>query len=248
MLRIAQTLNGQLLAAMERAFPAAAEGARAAGQSFDPQLAPATKPEFGDFQANGALPLAKPLGQPPRAIATAIVAQLQADPAFAALCLEPQIAGPGFINLTLKPERLAAEVAARLADARLGVRQVSCMGGSRGSEQRQGAGRRAGCSWVCLLVCWVGWLVRVVGTCAEVGAQAGCRAAQAAASAWCARPGASWELLIRLLHARWALDIHPHAPADAAATCLLAVARRGAGTLIAQLGDGMVMLARADGS
>jgi hypothetical protein len=56
------------------------------------------------------------------------------------------------------------------------------------------------------------------------------------------------ELLIRLLHARWALDIHPHAPADAAATCLLAVARRGAGTLIAQLGDGMVMLARADGS
>jgi serine/threonine protein phosphatase PrpC len=84
--------------------------------------------------------------------------------------------------------------------------------------------------------------------CAEVGAQAGCRAAQAAASAWCARPGASWELLIRLLHARWALDIHPHAPADAAATCLLAVARRGAGTLIAQLGDGMVMLARADGS
>lgn len=84
--------------------------------------------------------------------------------------------------------------------------------------------------------------------CAEIGAQAGCRAAQAAASAWCARPGASWELLVRLLHARWALDIHPHAPADAAATCLLAVARAGAGTLIAQLGDGMVMLARCDGS
>ena len=80
MLRIAQTLNGQLLAAMERAFPAAAEGARAAGQCLDPQLAPATKPEFGDFQANGALPLAKPLGQPPRKIAEAIVAELAADP------------------------------------------------------------------------------------------------------------------------------------------------------------------------
>ena len=125
MLRIAQTLETQLRAAMARAFPEAAEQASAAGSALDPQLAPASKPEFGDFQANGALPLAKPLGQPPRAIATAIVAQLQADPAFAALCLEPQIAGPGFINLTLKPERLAAEVAARLADARLGVPSVA---------------------------------------------------------------------------------------------------------------------------
>ncbi|MBD2423985.1 arginine--tRNA ligase [Cyanobium sp. FACHB-13342] len=130
MLRIAQTLNGQLLAAMERAFPEAAEGARAAGQPLDPQLAPATKPEFGDFQANGALPLAKPLGQPPRTIATAIVAQLAADPAFAELCLEPQIAGPGFINLTLRPERLAAEVQLRLGDGRLGVPSVADDGGA----------------------------------------------------------------------------------------------------------------------
>jgi arginyl-tRNA synthetase len=124
MLRIAQTLNGQLLAAMERAFPAAAAAAQAAGQPLDPQLAPASKPEFGDFQANGALPLAKPLGQSPRAIATAIVAQLAEDPAFAELCAPPQIAGPGFINLTLRPERLAAEVQVRLGDARLGVPAV----------------------------------------------------------------------------------------------------------------------------
>jgi arginyl-tRNA synthetase len=33
--------------------------------------------------------LAKPLGQPPRAIAQAIVAQLASEPAFAQLCLEP---------------------------------------------------------------------------------------------------------------------------------------------------------------
>ncbi|QPN71099.1 arginine--tRNA ligase [Synechococcus sp. CBW1108] len=121
MLRIAQTLNGQLRAAMERAFPEAAGQASAAGHPLDPQLAPASKPEFGDFQANGALPLAKPLGQPPRAIAQAIVAQLASEPAFAQLFLEPVIAGPGFINLTLRPERLAAEVGARLADPRLGV-------------------------------------------------------------------------------------------------------------------------------
>ena len=136
MLRIAQTLNGQLRAAMERAFPEAAQQASAAGHPLDPQLAPASKPEFGDFQANGALPLAKPLGQPPRAIAQAIVAQLASEPAFAQLCLEPVIAGPGFINLTLRPERLAAEVGARLADPRLGVP----VGANQGAGQGVSAG------------------------------------------------------------------------------------------------------------
>jgi arginyl-tRNA synthetase len=118
MLRIAETLEAQLRSAMGRAFPDAAAG------GFDPQLAPASKPEFGDFQANGALPLAKPLAQPPRAIATAVVEQLKMDPAFAALCLEPQIAGPGFINLTLRPECLASELQQRLGDRRLGVPAV----------------------------------------------------------------------------------------------------------------------------
>ena len=121
MLRIAETLEAQLHAAMGRAFPEAAAVAEAAGRSLDPQLAPASKPEFGDFQANGALPLAKPLGQPPRKIAEAVVEQLKAAPAFAELCLEPQIAGPGFINLTLRPELLASEVQTRLGDQRLGV-------------------------------------------------------------------------------------------------------------------------------
>ncbi|MDB4336789.1 arginine--tRNA ligase, partial [Synechococcus sp. AH-603-M21] len=54
----------------------------------------------------------------------AIVEQLQADPGFVDLCFEPQIAGPGFINITIRPECLAAEVSARLGDPRLGVPQV----------------------------------------------------------------------------------------------------------------------------
>ncbi len=117
MLCIANALEAQLREAMQRAFPEV-------DVLLDPQLAPASKPEFGDFQANGALPLAKPLKQAPRQIAGAIVEALQADPAFTALCLEPQIAGPGFINLTIRPECLAAEVSARLGDPRLGVPAV----------------------------------------------------------------------------------------------------------------------------
>ena len=122
MLRIAQALETQLREAMQRAFPDAWDATQGVG--LDPQLAPASKPEFGDFQANAALPLAKPLKQAPRQIATAIVEQLQSDAGFTALCLDPQIAGPGFINLTIRPERLAAEVAARLGDDRLGVPSV----------------------------------------------------------------------------------------------------------------------------
>ena len=117
MLSLSQTLDTQLRSAMARAFPDAEAG-------LEPQLAPATKPEFGDFQANGALPLAKPLKLAPRQIATAIVEQLQSDSAFTALCEPPQIAGPGFINLTVRKERLAAEVEVRLGDARLGVLPV----------------------------------------------------------------------------------------------------------------------------
>jgi arginyl-tRNA synthetase len=131
MLTVLHALEAQLRAAMERAFPDAAAAAQAAGQPLDPQLAPASKPEFGDFQANGALPLAKPLGQPPRAIATAIAEQLAADPAFLQLCDVPQIAGPGFINFTLRPERLEAELQARLGDPRLGVPTVEAAGAAR---------------------------------------------------------------------------------------------------------------------
>ena len=93
MLSVLQALTRQLEEALERAFPEASAAARASGASLDPQLAPASKPEFGDFQANGALALARPLQQSPRAVATAIVEQLVVDPAFTALCLPPRSQG-----------------------------------------------------------------------------------------------------------------------------------------------------------
>ncbi|MCP9839132.1 arginine--tRNA ligase [Synechococcus sp. J7-Johnson] len=121
MRRIAHALEAQLRTALERAFPDEVAEAQQAGTPLDPQLAPASQPEFGDFQANGALALARRLKQPPRVIAGAIVDQLAADSAFAELCEPAQIAGPGFINLTLRPRTLAAELSARLGDPRLGV-------------------------------------------------------------------------------------------------------------------------------
>jgi arginyl-tRNA synthetase len=83
----------------------------------DPVLVPTSNPKFGDYQANLALPLAKRLGQPPRAIAEAIVAQLD----LADLCEPLEIAGPGFINLKLQASFTDRQINAMNADPRLGV-------------------------------------------------------------------------------------------------------------------------------
>jgi arginyl-tRNA synthetase len=83
----------------------------------DPMLVPTTNPKFGDYQANLALALAKPLGQNPRQIASQLVAQLPVED----LCDPPDIAGPGFINLRLKTSYLEDTLRACQADPRLGI-------------------------------------------------------------------------------------------------------------------------------
>lgn len=83
----------------------------------DPILVPASNPKFGDYQSNVALSLSKQLGQPPRVIAEQLVGQLDVTD----ICQPPVVAGPGFINLTLKPAYLEAQLSALQADTRLGV-------------------------------------------------------------------------------------------------------------------------------
>jgi arginyl-tRNA synthetase len=83
----------------------------------DPLLGVASNPKFGDYQANVALPLAKTLGQPPRQIAEQIIEHLAIDD----LCEPPSIAGPGFINLTLKATYLEDRLQAMQTSERLGV-------------------------------------------------------------------------------------------------------------------------------
>ncbi len=124
MISLHQTLSKHVTAALNRAFPEAAAKANAAGFPLDPQLVYASKPEFGDFQINGALPLAKPLRKAPRQIATSIVEELNNNQDFRNLCEAPDIAGPGFINLTLRSQCLITEIETRLKDVRLGVELV----------------------------------------------------------------------------------------------------------------------------
>jgi arginyl-tRNA synthetase len=80
-------------------------------------VTPAAQPEFGDYQCNDALPLAKKLGRSPRELAQRV---LDAGPCHAALdaCV---VAGPGFINMTLNTDWLARHVQAMSEDARLGL-------------------------------------------------------------------------------------------------------------------------------
>jgi arginyl-tRNA synthetase len=89
----------------------------AAVTGIDPELRPATKPQFGHYQTNVALRLAKTEGQSPRDVATRIVAQLEV----ADLSEPPEIAGPGFINFRLLPDVIAKAVTDQLADPQAGL-------------------------------------------------------------------------------------------------------------------------------
>jgi len=101
------------IAATVREILAAATGLDA--DAIDPVVRPS---EHADAQVNGALALAKKVQRPPRELADVVAA----DARIGALCTAAEVAGPGFVNLTFRPEFLAAELAASAADERLGVR------------------------------------------------------------------------------------------------------------------------------
>ncbi|MBV2364957.1 arginine--tRNA ligase [Streptomonospora nanhaiensis] len=95
----------------------------ALGAAFGPDFAdtdPVIRPsQFADFQANAALPLAKRLGRAPRDVAADIVAHLDVSD----MCRDAEISGPGFINLTLRDDWIAARAQDLLSDPRAGIPQ-----------------------------------------------------------------------------------------------------------------------------
>ena len=86
----------------------------------DPLVAATNNPKFGDYQSNVALSLPKKLKQSPRAIAEKIIANLPTNDIWET----PEIAGPGFINFTLKPTYLAKLLTEIQSDKNLGIEKV----------------------------------------------------------------------------------------------------------------------------
>lgn len=82
------------------------------------------RPELADYQCNGALALAKPLGKNPRALAEAILQALEAQNTQSAVFAELSIAGPGFINLKLSEAFLASHAQALLSSPTLGFEKT----------------------------------------------------------------------------------------------------------------------------
>ncbi|MCL2778870.1 MAG: arginine--tRNA ligase [Polyangiaceae bacterium] len=74
-----------------------------------------------DVQADVALGLAKKLGKNPREIANAIVASLNANLTTTAICDRIEVAGPGFVNLTLSNNWIAQELSSAASDPRFGI-------------------------------------------------------------------------------------------------------------------------------
>ncbi len=107
MLSVKQDLLAALAAELETLSPGA--GARAAFEN--PKVA-----AHGDFACTAAMQLAKPLKANPRALGEQLKAALEATPAFQQWVDAIEIAGPGFLNIRLKPaakQQIVREVLAQ---------------------------------------------------------------------------------------------------------------------------------------
>ncbi|MFT7458710.1 MAG: arginyl-tRNA synthetase [Planctomycetota bacterium] len=89
--------------------------------NINPLINVTSNPDFGDYQANLAMSLAKKLGDKPRNIASAIVARLALED----ICEKIEIAGPGFINLYLSQTFIDEQLRSIAEDKRLGVKLVA---------------------------------------------------------------------------------------------------------------------------
>ncbi|HBV6167525.1 TPA: arginine--tRNA ligase [Klebsiella aerogenes] len=91
----------------------------AAGAPADcePQVRQSAKVQFGDYQANGVMAVAKKLGMAPRQLAEQVLSHLDLN----GIANKVEIAGPGFINIFLDPAFLTDNVNLALQSERLGV-------------------------------------------------------------------------------------------------------------------------------
>ena len=107
-------MNIQALLAEKVSQALVAAGAPA---DCEPQVRQSAKIQFGDYQANGVMAVAKKLGMAPRQLAEQVLTHLDLN----GIANKVEIAGPGFINIFLDPAFLADSVNNALASDRLGV-------------------------------------------------------------------------------------------------------------------------------
>ncbi|MEY8199535.1 MAG: arginine--tRNA ligase [Colwellia sp.] len=88
-------------------------------EGTNPAISLSNRPQFGDYQANGVMGAAKKLKTNPRELATKVVAELDLD----GIASKIELAGPGFINIHLDEDWLAAQLNDVAQDDNIGVAQ-----------------------------------------------------------------------------------------------------------------------------
>lgn len=86
-------------------------------EGTNPAVTVSTRPEFGDYQINGAMGAAKALKTNPRQLAQQLAEKLD----LTGIAEKVEIAGPGFINVTLAKDWLSQQLSTAAQDSRLGV-------------------------------------------------------------------------------------------------------------------------------
>jgi len=109
MTSLLDVLQNRFLEAVKKAFPQLPDA--------PVDLTQSTSEQFGHYQCNAAMKLAKPLQLVPRKIAEALVAAVDRTDLIEHL----DIAGPGFINITLKSEDLSQNLNQMLHSPKLGI-------------------------------------------------------------------------------------------------------------------------------
>lgn len=87
----------------------------------DPIIKQSGKPQFGDYQANGIMSVAKKLGINPREFAQKVVDELHKSQALEGIADKLEIAGPGFINIFLNNTFLANAIHQARTSHHLGI-------------------------------------------------------------------------------------------------------------------------------
>ena len=104
------TITEWLKEGFEKAFPGV--------ELPEIKAVPATDPKFGDYQCNDALKIAKKAGfKNPREAALKVVENLSSE-------YKAEVAGPGFLNITITSEWLGAALSALDSDSNCGVEQL----------------------------------------------------------------------------------------------------------------------------